>query len=240
MLFYSIPLLIIMIKDNIREIKADIAEICATTGRNADDVILVGVTKYSTVDEIKEGINAGLTHIAENYVQDARDKLEQLEGCLDGVTRHMIGHLQSNKAKTAVGLFDMIQSVDSVKLAREIDKQAAKVGKVMDLLIEVNSGEEQKSGLEREAVADVIEEAGKLEHIRVLGLMTMAPFVDDEEIVRAAFRNLRELRDELAVKFSGRERTEMKYLSMGMSADYKIALEEGANMLRIGTRIFKD
>jgi len=229
-----------MIIDNINIIKADIAEICAQTGRNPDDVILVGVTKYATVEKTKAGIEAGLTHIAENYVQAARDKLGQLEGVLDGVTRHMIGHLQSNKAKTAIELFDIIQSVDSLKLAKEIDKQAAKLDKTMDILIEVNSGEEQKFGLERQAVTKMIEEAGKLENIRILGLMTMAPFVDDESIVRASFRNLRELKDELAKKFDGHERIKMKYLSMGMTGDYKIALEEGSNMLRIGRRIFKE
>jgi len=229
-----------MIKDNIKDIKADVAKICAQTGQDPDGVILVGVTKYATVEKTKAGIEAGLTHIAENYVQEAREKLAQLEGCLDGVSRHLIGHLQSNKAKIAVELFDMIQSVDSLKLAKEIDKQAAKLNKTMDILIEVNSGEEQKFGMERQAVTKMIEEASTLENIRILGLMTMAPFVDDESIVRASFRNLRELKDELADKFGGHERITMKYLSMGMSSDYKIALEEGSNMLRIGSKIFKE
>ena len=172
-------------------------------------------------------------------MQDAQAKFSQLGEAGNKVTKHMIGHLQTNKAKDAVKIFDMIQSVDSIKLIQEIEKRVAASGRSkVDVLIEVNSGEEQKSGVAKTAVMDLVAGAVQCEHVQLLGLMTMAPFVNDEKVVRQAFRDLRLLREEITSQFKGQPRVNMKYLSMGMTNDYEIALEEGANMLRIGRAIF--
>jgi pyridoxal phosphate enzyme (YggS family) len=152
----------------------------------------------------------------------------------------MIGHLQTNKVKFAIDLFDMIQSVDSLSLIAEIEKQAIKINRErMDILIEVNvSGEAQKFGIAKENIFKLAEEVTLCSHVHLLGLMTMAPFTDDKNIIRQCFRSLRNLSDEIAEHFSLESKVEMKYLSMGMTHDYEIALEEGANMLRIGSAIF--
>ena len=228
-----------MIEDNIKKITSIINNFFRENPGCSRDIVLVGVTKYSNADQVRTGIQAGLTHIAENYVKDAQSKFFELGPDLNGVTRHLIGHLQSNKARLAVELFDLIQSVDSLKLAREIDKQAAKINKQMAILLEVNPGEDQKTGFPAADVTAALEQISDLEHVRVQGLMGMAPFVKDEDVIRTCFRALSVLRDELALKYADHPRVEMKYLSMGMSADYRIALKEGANMLRIGSAIFR-
>ena len=229
-----------MIKDNISNLNIRIASVCKKSGINPDEIVLVGVTKYSSLDQAKEGIEAGLKHLGENYVKDAREKFLQL-GCLEEkITKHMIGHLQSNKVKPAVETFDLIQSLDSLKIGLEIQKHAQSLGKVMDVLIQVNiSGEEQKSGIEKDQVLDLIKEMLELKNVSIRGLMTIAPFTEDKDIIRKCFKDLRVLRDQINEKYLRDERLEMKYLSMGMSADYEIAIEEGSNMLRIGSAIFK-
>jgi pyridoxal phosphate enzyme (YggS family) len=228
-----------MIKARILEIQKNIVGVCQRSGRDPNEIILVGVTKTASLQETREAIAAGLKHIGENRVGDAQEKFAGLGQDGAKITKHMIGHLQSNKVKDALKIFDMIQSIDSIKLVKEIEKHAAKIDRTIDILIEVNSGEAQKSGVAKiEAMALVETIASECPHVNLLGLMTMAPFSDDKTVVRAAFRDLRLLRDEIAEKFKGQPRVEMKYLSMGMTDDYGIALEEGANMLRLGRAIF--
>ena len=197
-------------------------------------VMLVGAAKTRTPEEILEAIEAGLDIVGENYVQEA-EKAFQLIG--KKAKWHMIGHLQSNKAKKAVTVFDMIETVDSMKLARAIDKACEKIGKTMPVLVEINSGEEdQKAGVLPEDAIPLIQEMSALENIKVMGLMTMGPFAGDPEDSRPYFQKTRAIFEKL--KAMNLPNVEMKFLSMGMSNSYKVALEEGANMVRIGTKLF--
>jgi hypothetical protein len=180
-------------------------------------------------------VDAGVHILGENYIQEARDKIEALSD-LD-VEWHFIGHLQRNKAKYAVRLFDLIHSVDSIRLAREIDKQAAKAGKQQAILIQVNTGKEaSKSGVYEEDAQALAREAAHMEHIAVKGLMTLPPYFNAPDKVRPYFRALRELRDR--IRSAGLPGIEMAELSMGMTGDFETAIEEGATMVRIGTAIF--
>ena len=213
-----------MIKENVKELLAELPE----------GVHLVGAAKTRTPEEIDEAVAAGLEIIGENYVQEA-ERAFQLVG--NRAKWHMIGHLQRNKAKKAVKVFDMIETVDSMKLAREIDKCSGKIGKIMPVLIEINSGEEtQKAGVLPDDAIALIQEMSALEHIKITGLMTMGPFAGDPEEARPYFVKTREIFQKL--KQMNLPNVEMRYLSMGMSNSYKVALEEGANMVRIGTKLF--
>jgi len=213
-----------MIKEKVRKILEELPE----------GVALVGAAKTRTTDEIVEAVDAGLRIIGENYVQEAEKIFQTVGG---RVKYHMIGHLQTNKAKKAVQVFDMIETVDSVKLAKEIDRQCEKRGKVMEVLIEVNSGEEaQKAGAMPVEVPSLAEEISKLKNVRLMGLMTMGPISEDPEVSRPFFRRTRELFD--ALKQKSLPSVQMRYLSMGMSDSYRVAIEEGANMVRIGTALF--
>jgi len=197
-------------------------------------VKLEGAAKTRTPEEILEAVEAGLTIIGENYVQEAERAVEAIGARAEW---HMIGHLQTNKAKKAVRVFDMIETVDSMKLAMEIDKCCEKLGKVMPVLVEINSGgEEQKAGVLPEKAVDLIREMAGLKHIRVMGLMTMGPLSGDPEESRPYFRKTREIFDR--VKAMDLPNVEMTWLSMGMSDSYRVALEEGANLVRVGTKIF--
>ena len=225
-----------MVKDNISQTLSDISLICQRLGRNPEDITLVCVTKFATVSMIEEALQSGIAHIGENKVQEALKKYSALK---TKVTRHMIGHLQTNKVKDALDIFDVIQSVDSLKLAQELDKQAVKLNKTTDILIQVNtSNEGQKSGVGPDETLSLIEGILKLTHVRILGLMTMAMLTKDEQAIRGCFKELRALKVEADKKFEGAPRFSMQYLSMGMSGDYTIAIEEGANMVRVGTAIF--
>lgn len=227
-----------MIKNNLEALQARIADICRRCGRDPGEVTLVGVTKYSDAATVNEAVAAGLTDIAENRVQAAREKFAHVSAA--GVRRHLIGHLQSNKAKEAVALFDLIQSVDGQDLVDEINKRAAGIGKVQDILLQVDiAKEDRKFGLPPEEAGAFLEHVSGLSNIRLLGLMAMAPLTEDREIVRSVFRRCGAL-----FKTFGREglcagRIQMRHLSMGMSGDYDIAIEEGATMVRIGSAIFK-
>lgn len=213
-----------MIKENVKKIMAEIPE----------GVLLVAASKTRTPQEILEAIEAGIQIIGENYVQEAEKKFSVIG---NKVRWHMIGHLQTNKAKKAVKMFDMIQTVDSVKIAKAINKECKKIGKIMPVLIEVNSAEEeQKAGVVPDEVIPLIKEIASLENIKIEGLMTMGPFVDDPEELRPYFKKTKELFEK--IKDMDIANVEMKYLSMGMSDSYKVAIEEGANMVRIGTKIF--
>jgi hypothetical protein len=223
------------IADNIAVIRDRMARAAQRCGRNAAEVALVAVTKTHPAEMVRQAWQAGVTTVGENYIQEACDKIAALADC--PLSWHFIGHLQTNKAKIAVALFDLIHGVDSLKLAREVDKQAAKIGKIQSILIQVNvSGEATKSGTTEEAALELIRDAGRLEHLRVRGLMTMPPFFDQPERARPYFAALRRLRDRIrAEAVAG---VDMVELSMGMTGDFEVAIEEGATLVRIGTAIF--
>ncbi len=205
-----------------------------SAGRSAADITLIAVTKTVPVGKINEAISYGIRDIGENRVQEALEKYPQVK---EKVTWHLIGHLQTNKARQAVSIFDLIHSVDSLKLAREISRQAAAINKIQNILIEANiSGEESKYGVKKEEVPELLREIGAWPNIKVQGLMTMAPLAAEPALIRNVFKGLRELSQQINQgNFPG---IEMKYLSMGMTQDYTIAIEEGASLLRIGTGIF--
>ncbi|MEA3355731.1 MAG: YggS family pyridoxal phosphate-dependent enzyme [Candidatus Bipolaricaulota bacterium] len=213
-----------MIKDNVKKILDQLP----------DNVTLVAAAKTRTPEEILEAIEAGVSAIGENYIQEA----EQAHSKIGSRARwHFIGHLQRNKVKKAVHIFDMIETVDSPRLAAEIDKRCARIGRTMPVLIEVNSGREpQKMGVPPEDVQDFIKGLSRFERLKPMGLMTMGPRFGNPEKARPYFQRTREIFDSLArLKL---ENTDWRYLSMGMSNTYEIAIEEGANMVRIGTRLF--
>ncbi|MCC6758800.1 MAG: YggS family pyridoxal phosphate-dependent enzyme [Candidatus Omnitrophica bacterium] len=226
-------------KERLAKIYEQIAKACPKSGRDPKDVILIGVTKYTDLAKVQQALDAGLTNIAENRVQDAQERFPALKMAPGQVTKHLIGHLQSNKAKFAVPLFDMIQSVDSFKLAEEIQKQAEKNNKNIDILIQVNcSNEEQKSGVDKAQALELIDQVSGLKNVTFKGLMTMAALTTDEKAVREAFSSLRNLSGEAKNLLAKKSHGEMKYLSMGMSQDFGIAIEEGSNMVRVGRAIF--
>jgi pyridoxal phosphate enzyme (YggS family) len=212
------------IKENIRKLLNELP-------RGAE---LAAAAKGRTPEEVLQAIEAGVRVIGENYVQEAETARAAIGGRAEW---HMIGHLQKNKVKKAVALFDMIETVDSIGLAREIDRRCAEMGRVMPVLVEVNSGrEEQKAGVLPENAEQLIKEISSLPNIRVMGLMTMGPRFGNPEDSRPYFVITRRLFDRIkALKLPD---VEMKYLSMGMTNSYQIALEEGANLVRIGTKIF--
>lgn len=213
-----------MIKENVQRILAELPK----------GIQLVAAAKTRTPEEIRQAVEAGLEIIGENYVQEAEQAFQVIG---NRVQWHMIGHLQRNKVKKAVRIFDMIETVDSMRLAQEIDKSCRKMGKTMPILIEINSGEEtQKAGVMPGNAPELIKGMSALENIRVMGLMTMGPFTGDPEDARPYFVKTKEIFEEL--KKMTLPRVEMKHLSMGMSNSYRVALEEGANVVRIGTNIF--
>ncbi len=217
------------ISENLRCVKERIDAAAKKSGRSGSDVTLVAVTKTRSIEEIQEAIACGVTDIGENYVQEAEAKYAQIGG---GVRWHMIGHLQRNKVKHAVEVFDVVQSVDSEALAREIGRRADMASKRVDVLIEAHiSGEESKFGVEPERVIDLAEKISNISGIRVCGLMGMAPFLPDPEMSRPYFSKLKRIWDKLP-------KEQRLYLSMGMTQDFEAAIEEGSNMVRIGTAIF--
>jgi pyridoxal phosphate enzyme (YggS family) len=198
------------------------------------DVIVVAAAKGRTPAEVEAAIRAGITHVGHNYVQEARVMIPALG---DSVTWHMIGHLQRNKVKKAMPLFDIIETVDSWRLAEALDQRCAVVGNVMPVLVEINSGREaRKTGVLPEDVDDLIQRLNKLQHIRVQGLMTMGPRFGDPEQARPYFQATRAAFERLSIW--SLPNVTMRYLSMGMSNSHLVAIEEGANIVRIGTKIF--
>jgi pyridoxal phosphate enzyme (YggS family) len=211
---------------NVERVLERIHAAAERVARNASDITLVAVTKSVQPARIEQAIAAGLTVFGESRVQEARAKIPLLPG---RARWHMIGHLQSNKARDAVALFELIHSVDSVKLATELNKWAERAGKTQPILLEVNlSGEASKFGFKPEDVEAALEQINKLPRLEVQGLMTIPPFTQDPQQARPFFRQLRQLRDRLG----------LPHLSMGMSHDFEIAIEEGATILRIGTALF--
>jgi pyridoxal phosphate enzyme (YggS family) len=199
-----------------------------------ENVCLVAAAKTRTPEEVREAVEAGVRIIGENYVQEAERAFQEIG---NRVEWHFIGHLQKNKVKKAVAIFDMIETVDSVELALEIDKRCEQAGKTMPVLIEINSGREtQKSGVYPEDAERLVREIAKLERIRIKGLMTMGPRYGDPEKSRPYFRETKKIFNR--IKELNLPNVEMQYLSMGMTNSYPIALEEGANLVRIGSKIF--
>jgi len=223
--------MLMTIAENIQNVAERISLAAAKVGRRLEDVRLIAVTKTVDAEKIKEAVNAGVRIFGENYVQEAKDKISAIG---HGVEWHMTGHLQRNKAKDAVNMFDMVETIDSLELAQELDKRAGNAGKVMSGLIEVNLGEEEsKSGIRVNELLPLLNSIIGLKNLSILGLMTIPPYFDDPEDARPYFRRLRELRDK--ANGGGFPITE---LSMGMSHDFEIAVEEGATMVRLGSAIF--
>lgn len=224
------------VADNIRRIRETMAEAARRSGRPASAVRLMAVTKTVDDDRILAAIRADVEILGENYIQEAKRKIDKMGNPCEW---HMIGRLQTNKAKYAVRLFDMIHSLDRIDLARELDRRARAAGRVMKVLIEVNvAGEETKSGIPLASAGDLIRAVAPLENLSIQGLMTMPPWFDDPEEARPFFRALRELRDRITAEVINR--VEMRELSMGMTGDYAVAIEEGATIVRIGRGVFGD
>ncbi len=223
------------VAENIRRVRDVIEDAAVKTGRNPSEVRLMAVTKTVEDDRILEAIEAGVDIIGENYVQEGKRKVEKLGR--RGVEWHLIGYLQSNKAKYAVRIFDMIHSVDRSSLAQEIDRRAGMAGSAAKILVEVNlSGETTKGGVKKDEALALIREIAKLENLSVCGLMTMPPWFDAPEQARPYFAALRELRDRVVAEKIGN--VLMEELSMGMTGDYRVAVEEGATIVRVGRGIF--
>jgi PLP dependent protein len=222
----TISFSVMNLQANIEAIQAKIATAAQRAGREPSDIELIAVSKKVLPELIEEAVAAGQTLFGENKIQEAKAKIPQISS---RARWHMIGHVQSNKARDAVAMFEMIHSVDSVKLAAELDKWAERAGKTQKILLEVNvSGEASKFGMKPEDLPGALEEINRMSRLEVHGLMTMAPFAEDAEKARPFFRTLRDLRDKL----------NLRHLSMGMSHDFEVAVEEGATLVRVGTAIF--
>lgn len=222
------------IRENIDAVNRIKGEAAVKSGRKAEDVLLCAVTKTRTAEEINEAIDAGITDIGENKVQEIMDKFDSVKP----VRWHLIGHLQTNKVKYIIDKVSMIHSVDSLHLAQEIDKRAAQHGITMDILIQVNSAqEESKFGISTDETEGMIRDIlDKCPNIRIRGLMCIAPFAENPEDVRVYFAQVKKLYDEYSS--IEHKNLDFKYLSMGMSHDYEVAILEGSNLIRVGTAIF--
>ena len=222
------------IKNNLEVINEKIKKAALKANRNPQEIKLVAVTKTATIEQIKEAISAGVKIIGENKVQEGKEKYQILSADIEW---HLVGHLQTNKVKYAIEIFDLIHSVDSIKLAKEIDRRSLQFGMITNVLVEVNvSGEETKYGIKSEEVEPFLKEISEFSRIKVRGLMTITPIAEDKEEVRPYFRKLRELFEKIKIK--NIKNIRMDYLSMGMTEDFEVAIEEGANMVRIGRGIF--
>ncbi len=221
------------IRDNLEKIRENVKNACRRSGRDEKDVLILAVTKTRSAQEINEAISLGITDIGENRVQELMSKYDDVR---KDVKWHIIGHLQTNKVKYIADKVSMIHSVDSVKLAKEINSKCEKLSKVMDILIEVNSGEENKSGISPDEIFSLIEEIKNMKNVRILGLMTMAPLGADEETLKSVFSNLKNLSEK--IKEKNYEGVSMEHLSMGMSGDYEEAIECGATIIRPGRSLF--
>ena len=224
-----------MISENVQNIRQRIDLACRRVGRSPSEVSLVAVSKTFPADRIRDAVSAGVRDIGENYVQEVTGKRDLLSG-LD-IRWHFIGHLQSNKVKQVASWVHLVHAVDSVGLVREIDKQASRAGRTLDVLIEVNTtGESTKFGVAPENTAELLQALEPFKNIRVSGLMTIGPFLPDPEGSRPMFRQLRLLREQLSQV--RQHNIDLRHLSMGMTGDFEVAIEEGATIVRIGTAIF--
>lgn len=214
------------IEQNVRNLQTRIARACERGRRSPDEVTLVAVSKTVDATAVEAAFQAGLRHFGESRVQESKPKIEQLHHLKPGITWHLIGHLQTNKAKTAASIFDIIHSVDSLKLAEALNNCSRKKLRV---LVQVNVADEAtKGGFAQSEVNEAVKQIGRLSNLEIEGLMTIAPLVSDTEEVRPVFRQLRQMRDALG----------LSHLSMGMTDDFEVAIEEGATLVRIGRAIF--
>lgn len=221
-----------LFEDNLAAVRRRVQSACARVGRRPEEVRVLAVSKTRSPDVIREAAGAGLVDFGENRVQEARQKIPL---CPDALSWHLIGHLQTNKVKDAVSLFNLIQSVDSLKLLLAIETAAEAAGRVMPVFLEVNvSGEGSKFGLAPEAVPGILQAANSLRRVEIQGLLTMPPLAEDPEHARQFFRALRELRD----RWRQETGFELRELSMGMSHDFEVAVEEGATWIRLGSILF--
>lgn len=223
-----------MILENIEKVRNNINEACKKSGRNPEEVTLIAVSKTKPYTDIEEALPSGVLDYGENKVQELADKYEILP---KDIRWHMIGHLQRNKVKYLVGKVQLIHSVDSIRLANQIELEFAKKDEIANILIEVNMAEEEsKFGVKANETIDLIKEISKLPHIRIKGLMTIAPFTDNPESNRVYFSKMKKLSVDIREK--NIDNVSMDVLSMGMTGDYQVAIEEGATMVRVGTGIF--
>lgn len=223
-----------MILENIKQVEENIIKSCEKVGRDPKEVTLIAVSKTKPYTAIEEALPSGVLDYGENKVQELTEKYEILP---KDIRWHMIGHLQRNKVKYLVGKVELIHSVDSLRLANQIETEFAKKNEIANILIEVNmANEESKFGITSETTEQLIREISKLEHVRIKGLMTIAPYTDNPETNRVYFRNMKKLSVDIAEK--NIDNVSMNVLSMGMTGDYQVAIEEGATMVRVGTGIF--
>jgi pyridoxal phosphate enzyme (YggS family) len=223
------------IKENLEQVKQNIANAAVKAGKRPEDIVLVMATKTVDTERIREAVRAGGRIIGENKIQEALKKYEVLKD--EDAEWHFIGHLQTNKVKDVLKFADMIHSVDRLSLVEKLDQRLQHEGRSMDILIQVNtSHEESKYGVSPEEAIDLVRQTAKYDTLKIYGLMTIGLFTKDEVKIRKCFKSLKGINDNIIKE--GIDRVQMKYLSMGMSGDYQIAIEEGANMVRIGTAIF--
>ena len=223
-----------MINENISKVRENIVKSCEKAGRNPEEVTLIAVSKTKPVSAIEEALLSGTLDYGENKVQELCDKYDVLP---KNIRWHMIGHLQRNKVKYLVGKTYLVHSVDSLRLAEQIEKEFAKHNQVCDILVEVNiAQEESKFGINAKETEDLIRKIAKFEHVRIKGLMTIAPYTEDPESNRDYFREIKKL--SVDIRDKNIDNVSMDVLSMGMTGDYMVAVEEGATMVRVGTGIF--
>ena len=219
---------------NLQTLQERVAAAAGRSGRSESDVELIAVTKTRSVDEIEAALDAGITHLGENRVQEALQKKASVS---TGATWHLVGHLQSNKAGKAAELFDVVQSLDNPRAAAALDRRAAQLGRQLQVMLQVNSsGAAEQFGLAPEGVGPLAEKIAELPALRAVGLMTIAAQTRDETELRGCFAMVRRLAEDLSALHI--DNVDMRYLSMGMSGDFEIAIEEGASMIRIGTALF--
>ena len=223
-----------MLCENLKKVEDNVDAACREAGRSRDEVTLIAVSKTKPVEMLSTIYNQGIRDFGENKVQEMCDKMEQLPS---DIRWHMIGHLQTNKVKYIVGHTTLIHSVDSLHLAKEIERQAEKKDVTVDILVEVNIAEEEsKFGIHKEETYELVRQIAALPHVHICGLMTIAPYVENPEDNRMYFRGIRQLSVDIAEK--NIDNVDMDVLSMGMTGDYMVAIEEGATMVRVGTGIF--
>lgn len=223
-----------MILENIKQVEENIIKSCEKVGRDPKEVTLIAVSKTKPYTAIEEALPSGVLDYGENKVQELTEKYEILP---KDIRWHMIGHLQRNKVKYLVGKVELIHSVDSLRLANQIETEFAKKNEIANILIEVNmANEESKFGITSETTEQLVREISKLDHVRIKGLMTIAPYTDNPETNREYFRNMKKLSVDITEK--NIDNVSMNVLSMGMTGDYQVAIEEGATMIRVGTGIF--
>ena len=224
-----------MVAENLGSVRKRILEACVRSGRKPEDVLLVGVTKSFRPEVVREAVSAGLFHVGESYVQELNHKRQEILD--DRIRWHFIGHLQSNKVKYLADFVHLIHSVDNARVAEEIQKRGERIGRAILVLMEVHTTDEAtKFGVLPEEAVELAKTISRLSHVSVQGLMTMGPFSDDSNDSRSSFRLLADLRKR--IENEGIDRLSMKHLSMGMSHDFEVGIEEGATIVRVGTAIF--